>query len=85
MVRDFHIRTESKTLCDFCTDLRTCEPARYVSTADGEDDDWLKKAKAEKKFLSPHYDEKGHLDGFYVIDHCPICGRELVDNGEEWD
>ena len=65
-------------MCKYCEDLRYIEPAKYIGMSGGDDPDWLKKAKQEKKFLEAVYDEHRHLTGFYVVNECPICGQALT-------
>lgn len=63
--------------CDFCTDLRNIEPAKYIGGGDEEFEKWIAKAREKKKFILDTKDE------FIVVDECPVCGYRFTE--EDYD
>ena len=59
--------------CDFCTDLRNIEPAKYIGGGDNEFKEWIRKAREQKKFILDLEDE------FVIVDKCPVCGYEFIE------
>ena len=59
--------------CDFCTDLRNIEPAKYIDGGNEEFKEWIKKARENKKFIL----DLG--DSFIIVDECPMCGYEFTE------
>lgn len=64
--------------CEFCNDLRNIEPAKYISGGDKKFQEWINKAKAEKKFV---YNVREDL--FIIVSSCPACGYEFTE--EDYD
>lgn len=63
--------------CDFCSDMRNVEPARYIATNDKEISEFLKEADSQKKFIY-HWHE-GIEIVFAMIDECPVCGHKFTE------
>lgn len=59
--------------CDFCSDMRNIEPAKYISAANGEDPEWLVDAKKKHQFIYHYWDDGNQY--FAVVDKCPVCGH----------
>ena len=66
-----------KCKCDFCTDLRNIEPAKYISGGSDEFKEWISKAKEQKKFILDLGDK------FAIVDECPMCGYKFTE--EDYD
>lgn len=64
-------------LCDFCSDLRNIEPAKYIGGGDMTFQKWINKAREKKKFILETKDE------FVVVDECPVCGYKFTE--EDYD
>ena len=58
--------------CDFCTDLRNIEPAKYIGGGNDKFKEWIKKAREQKKFILDLGDK------FAIVDECPMCGYEFT-------
>lgn len=70
-------------MCEWCNDLRNAQPAKYISAADGADDDWLIEAKKRKAFLFCRK-ENGSTT-WYELFNCPYCGQQFKGNEELYD
>ena len=54
--------------CEFCTDLRNIQPAKYLDGGDEEFQKRIKEARKHKKFILELSDK------FVIVDECPKCG-----------
>lgn len=63
--------------CDFCTDLRNIEPAKYIDGGNEEFQKWIANAREKKKFILSTKNK------FIVVDKCPICGYMFTE--EDYD
>lgn len=63
--------------CDFCTDLRNIEPAKYIGGGDEEFKERISKAREQKKFILDLGDK------FAIVDECPMCGYKFTE--EDYD
>lgn len=70
-------------MCEWCSDLRNVEPAKYISAC-GEDPDWLVQAKKNKLFLSFERNDDG-TTSYYNILKCPYCGLKFEGNTQLYD
>lgn len=61
--------------CEFCTDLRNIQPAKYIGYHKGikEVAEFFEKAKAEKKFILETE------NAFEIVDKCPKCGHVFTE------
>lgn len=67
--------------CDFCNNLINIEPAKYISGGSDEIQNFLKKAKEDKKFIL--WEKEGNDCYLTIVDKCPVCGYEFSE--EDYD